>query len=138
MLPGQQKTLLVAVAVNVLPYDFSTGVDIIKIGGNGARKIDVGKNPIAPQKAVIVAVAVDGAPYDVASGIDREATKRLCGSWDINSGEGSFAEEKTVAVTAAVYIETDDAPCGLIPSTSVRVAPGLAIGIKTPLLSRKL
>ena len=57
---------------------------------------------------MIVAAAVDGAPYDIASRIDPKATERLCGSRYINSGECSIAEEKTMKVTAAVYIETDD------------------------------
>jgi hypothetical protein len=97
MLPGQQKTLLVAVAVNVLPYDFSTGVDIIKTGGNGARKIDVGKNPIAPQKAVIVAVAVYIETDDVSLRVhpfDIGESRARFGDWY----KDTLAQQKTVNV----------------------------------------
>jgi len=57
---------------------------------------------------VIVAAAVDSAPYDIASRIDPKATKRLCGSRNIDGGKSSIAQQKAMEVTATVDVKPYD------------------------------
>ena len=77
---------------------------------------------------MIVAAAVDGATYNVAARVDPKATDRRCGSRYIDSGKASIAEQKTMGVTAGIYIETDDVASWVDPFQDGESGPGFLDG----------
>ena len=140
--PDGKKSMLSAASVNVHSGDVAKGIDVVRLGNGGTRKIEAEALPVRAHEPVLNrrSNARKPPPDEIATGIDTQYG-RVSGTGEVYFRKSAILPSETmlgeqVAVGIEEMPRTDDGT-GLINPKSLRlVAPGKSSVVTTPLLSR--